>query len=69
MHVLKVEEGDIVYVSDKRRWLGGLHSMHCIAGPVAEGTAEGAEPFVVLPDTVYEEVASKSSIVRVERIL
>ena len=32
MDRLKANEGDLLYVSDARWWLGGLRSMHCRAG-------------------------------------
>ena len=28
MEELSVQEGDLIYVSDARRWLGGLRSVH-----------------------------------------
>jgi len=32
MERLKAREGDLLYVADARRWLGGLRSSHCRAG-------------------------------------
>ena len=32
MRRMKAEPGDLLYVSDARRWLGGLRSLHCRAG-------------------------------------
>ncbi len=32
MKRMKVSEGDLLYVADARRWLGGLRSLHCRAG-------------------------------------
>jgi hypothetical protein len=32
MQRMKAKEGDLLYVADARRWLGGLRSSHCRAG-------------------------------------
>ncbi|HUU98487.1 MAG TPA: sodium/solute symporter [Phycisphaerae bacterium] len=32
MERMKVKPGDLLYVGDSRRWLGGLRSLHCRAG-------------------------------------
>lgn len=32
MERMKAQPGDLLYVSDARRWLGGLRSLHCRAG-------------------------------------
>ena len=38
MEAMKAKEGDLLYVEDSRRWLGGLRSLHCRAGaPHDEG--------------------------------
>jgi SSS family solute:Na+ symporter len=35
--LLSAKEGDIVYVSDARRWLGGLRSVHAIVSAIHDG--------------------------------
>jgi len=40
MHQLEAEPGDLVYVSDRRWWLGGLRSLHARLGPPAELESE-----------------------------
>jgi len=64
MKELDVAEGDIVYVCDPRRWLGGLKSVHMRAGPAAEG--EGRS--VSVADEVLELV-ERSGKVRAQRML
>jgi SSS family solute:Na+ symporter len=32
MHKMAAEPGDLVYISDKRKWLGGLKSCHTVYG-------------------------------------
>ena len=32
MKIMKAKPGDLVYLSDSRRWLGGLKSIHSIYG-------------------------------------
>ena len=32
MRRLKADEGDVLYIADRRLWLGGLRSLHCKAG-------------------------------------
>lgn len=39
MEELAVREGDLVYVADSRRWLGGVRSVQVPAGPAASGAA------------------------------
>ncbi|MFH1746437.1 MAG: sodium/solute symporter [Planctomycetota bacterium] len=56
MRRMKAQEGDLLYVADARRWLGGLRSSHCRAGhPHDEGNvvlmaAEAFEAGSFLPD-------------------
>lgn len=35
---LSAKVGDLIYVSDRRRWLGGLHSTHGVVGEIFEDT-------------------------------
>ncbi|MFH1811687.1 MAG: sodium/solute symporter [Pseudomonadota bacterium] len=65
MQSLEVAEGDLVYVADRRRWLGGLRSAHMVVGPVVEGEGE----LVLLPDAIHAEVGAKSGRARIEAIL
>jgi hypothetical protein len=58
--------GDLVYVSDARKWLGGLRSSHAVVIAVSEG--EG-EPMITLGSDTYETVvvskrAEKAVLVR-----
>jgi hypothetical protein len=53
---LDAEAGDLVYVSDARRWLGGLRSAHAtvseiteVAGPPAIGMGPDTFSSVVTP--------------------
>jgi SSS family solute:Na+ symporter len=32
MHTMAAEPGDLVYISDTRKWLGGLKSCHTVIG-------------------------------------
>ncbi len=36
MAELRAKEGDPVYITDTRWWLGGLHSVHAIVGGILE---------------------------------
>lgn len=38
MNELSIQEGDLIYISDARRWLGGLHSVHLKADVPHEET-------------------------------
>ncbi|MDB4610663.1 hypothetical protein OAG99_02060, partial [Akkermansiaceae bacterium] len=58
--------GDLIYVSDARKWLGGLRSSHAVVIAVSEG--EG-EPMITLGSDTYETVvvskrAEKAVLVR-----
>ena len=62
------EAGDLLYVSDARWWLGGLHSAHVIVERVRE-EAEGAA--VELDDMLVSLVATRGRVdraVRVEKV-
>lgn len=59
---LGAEVGDLLYVSDARRWLGGLRSGHGIVAEVAPGEAA----WVALPSGLYEVVVSRAR--RKERV-
>lgn len=41
---MKANEGDLVYVCDRRWWLGGLRSLHVKAGPPCTGDAAWLSP-------------------------
>ena len=61
------EDGDLVYVSDKRWWLGGLHSMHVVVG----GTVVGTDDLVEIGPTTYELIVTgqrDGKPVKVERL-
>ena len=40
--LLSAKEGDIVYLSDARRWLGGLRSVHAKISAIHDGSAHEA---------------------------
>ena len=59
--------GDLLHISDRRRWLGGLRSSH----GVVEGIVEADESHVELGPKVFEEVVGRKrerELVRVERL-
>jgi SSS family solute:Na+ symporter len=65
---LDAKSGDIVYVSDKRRWLGGLRSTHAVVGQVREDL-DGLT--VELGPTAFDAVAGAKRAqkpVRIERL-
>jgi len=54
---LQADTGDLLYVCDTRKWLGGLHSAHVIIGDV---TAEDSEAYVEMgPQTFGVVVTAK----------
>ncbi|MCA9572521.1 MAG: hypothetical protein KC656_31995, partial [Myxococcales bacterium] len=59
---LQAVVGDLVYVQDRRRWLGGLRSRHGVVGEVVE---EGGGRWVEVPPSFAAEVGER---VRVQRM-
>jgi solute:Na+ symporter, SSS family len=60
---LGVTEGDILYVSDRRRWLGGLRSTHARVAGIRAGEAEGSDDTASLwlqPEATAKVVADPS---------
>jgi SSS family solute:Na+ symporter len=60
--------GDLLYLSDSRAWLGGLHSAHAIVGGL---TAEAGAPTILMGPTTYAALVPPSREgrpVRVERL-
>jgi SSS family solute:Na+ symporter len=53
---LKAAEGDLVFVTDSRMWLGGLRSGHAIVAEVFEG----AEPTISLGPSLHDAIITKS---------
>jgi SSS family solute:Na+ symporter len=53
---LGAETGDLVHVSDRRRWLGGLHSTHAIVGEI--GT-DADEPLIELGPTAWSVIVTR----------
>ena len=51
--VLDAQVGDLSYISDRRVWLGGLHSTHAIIGEVID---DGDEAFVELGPAAWGDV-------------
>ena len=65
MEHLYVEEGDLIYVSDARWWLGGFRALHIKAGPASD-----SKEAIDLPRSTFEEghlLANRK--VRVEKIM
>lgn len=55
---LDAREGDHVYVSDARWWLGGLRSQHAVIGTVVP--SQDHEMTVALPSSAYTTVAGEA---------
>lgn len=66
MERLKAEEGDLLYVSDARWWLGGLRSVHVIAGAPHD---EGNKVIMLSEKTAAEGNLHTEKPVRVVKIL
>lgn len=62
---LGAEVGEMVYVSDTRRWLGGLRSSHAV---VSEIVSDWSEPTVELGEGLTERVVAASRTGRPLRI-
>lgn len=64
--LLSARKGDIVYVSDARRWLGGLRSVHARVSAIHEG-----DPFVawLSPSLVMEGDLIAGRKHRIEKII
>ncbi|MEE9166140.1 MAG: hypothetical protein V3U24_01545 [Candidatus Neomarinimicrobiota bacterium] len=52
---LEVKEGDLLYLSDRRWWLGGLKSTHALSGGIVE---DYTEPAVEMGENSYQLVIS-----------
>ena len=50
---LDAHEGDLLYISDKRWWLGGLRSAHAVVGKVEKGADN---PSIVMGPETYSAV-------------
>lgn len=64
---LEARKGDLVYLTDKRRWTGGLFSSHAIIAEIREGD----EPLVWIGDQTVKLIQTKGRKdvpVRVERL-
>lgn len=64
---LEAQVGDLLYVTDRRWWTGGLYSAHVIVGSVSP---EDGPPAVAMDATVYPNVVGKrtAQLVKVERL-
>ena len=51
--LMKAEEGDIIYLSDDRWWLGGLRSEHVKLGPCHQGADEDVHCSTHTKDLAY----------------
>lgn len=65
MQLLKARSGDLVYVCDRRRWLGGLRSVHAKLGPEHR---EGVHDIHISQDLAEEGELLASRSHRVEKI-
>ena len=66
---VKAAEGDLLYVSDSRRWLGGLRSTHVFVESIDDGDASSFQ--IQLDPTAYEGVVvsgREKKPLRVERL-
>ena len=64
---LGASRGDLVYLSDARRWLGGLRSLHAHVHAIAEES----QPWVELGPTAFDDLVSHQRTakpLRVERL-
>ena len=59
-----VAPGDLVYVSDPRRWLGGLRSTQAVVGPLSDGE----ERWVELGPHAHARVARPTGEVTIQRL-
>ena len=56
LEAFEIPSGDLVYVSDRRWWTGGMKSAHAVVGEVVAGDEE----FVTLgPDTFRSVVVPR----------
>ena len=49
--------GDLVYISDTRRWLGGLRSAHAILGEIVDGDGDGV--FVRIDRETFHSIVTR----------
>jgi len=52
---LQAENGDLIYITDRRKWLGGLHSAHAIIGQVVD---QANDAFVEIPPQTLSVVVT-----------
>jgi SSS family solute:Na+ symporter len=62
---LGAEIGEMVYVSDRRSWLGGLRSSHAMVGEIV---SDWSAPTIELGADMYERVVAKSRTQKALRI-
>ena len=56
---LDAHKGDLLYISDKRWWLGGLRSTHAVVGKVEEGLEQAS--IVMGPETYASLIVESRS--------
>ncbi len=56
---IQASDGDLLYVTDRRWWLGGLRSSHAVVDTIEEGTEE---PIVRLGPQTFETVVASSRV-------
>ncbi|KPJ61053.1 MAG: hypothetical protein AMJ46_03545 [Latescibacteria bacterium DG_63] len=65
MNLLEAREGDLLYIADGRRWLGGLRSLH-----VKAGKPHDQDELVLVPEPVAKEGnLLRHRKVRIEKIM
>jgi len=74
LRVMAAEIGDLLYVQDKRRWLGGLKSVHTKASSLADEMEtrgiKAEQGVIMLPvETIKEGHLNAGELVRVEKIM
>jgi len=74
MEKMDVEPGDLIYVQDKRLWLGGLKSVHArvssVTGEIQAQGIKSEKGVLLLPlEAVKEGLLNAGELVRVEKIM
>jgi solute:Na+ symporter, SSS family len=67
---LNAAGGDVLYISDRRRWLGGLRSAHAVLGEIRGESADGQSRLMMGPSTWKLVVAPRRADqpLRIERL-
>ena len=65
---LEAKPGDLLYISDRRSWLGGLHSAHTVLDSISE---DGNTETVGIPATIWPSVVKPNrtdQLLRIQRM-